>query len=510
MTKPRTPNLNPQDSDEEDSSENDGDGDDDNDEDSNDDDDLDDSFEGIDAIIQGFPRYICDLPHTPDLSKMWNQQNLPPNSLDSTSKPNIESEFVWGDGNHQPQPPNSLANTTSNSTVDEITRRQCHVLNRQELIYFFTTLPKSLGIVPQSRHRGHICVGLVGFPNVGKSSVINTILGVSKSSHGVLRVGVSSTPGKTKHFQTLDINDELMLCDCPGLVFPSFMKSRGDMVCAGILPINQMRDYVDPANIMATRIPQHLLEAAYGIHIRRELDIKDNPNRPPTGSEFLSAYCAVKGYITSGTGRWDEFRACKEVLRDYNDGRILYVAPPPPMIESKNSYNVTMEAWLRETESTMSRREIVANRLARQKLQEIDQNINQPESEQTEPDSSSQMVFGDGDVMYEFDPNDNFIENESEITENTEEKIRREHKRLKHWGKKNRKLRDKNPYDDEKGVYIVHTTNRTGILKGNEPTTNKPVRTRRQDPHYGPRHETSFIRAQPIPAPPTSTTTSSS
>lgn len=431
---------------------------------------------------------------------MWNHQNAPVKSSKSSNKPTIQSEFVWGDGNHESKPPNSFSIRSTKSSLDEIIQRQCHVLNRQELIYFLSTLPKSLGIVPQSRHRGHICVGLVGFPNVGKSSVINTILGVSKSSHGVLRVGVSSTPGKTKHFQTLDINDELMLCDCPGLVFPSFMKSRGDMVCAGILPINQMRDYVDPANIMATRIPQHLLEAAYGIHIRRELDIKDNPNRPPTGSEFLSAYCAVKGYITSGTGRWDEFRACKEVLRDYNDGRILYVAPPPPMIETDNSFGISMEAWLRETESTMSRREVVANRLAQQKLHDIDENINQPDtSESLEPDSSSQMVFGDGDVMYEFDPNDHLIENESETTENTEEKIRREHKRLKHWGKKNRKLRDKNPYDEEKGVYIVHTTNRTGILQGNGPSNNKPIRTRRQDPHYGPRHETSFVRAQPIP-----------
>jgi large subunit GTPase 1 len=42
-------------------------------------------------------------------------------------------------------------------------------------------------------------VGLVGYPNVGKSSVINTLLGKKK-------VGVASMPGKTKHFQTLKLN----------------------------------------------------------------------------------------------------------------------------------------------------------------------------------------------------------------------------------------------------------------------------------------------------------------
>jgi hypothetical protein len=435
-----------------------------------------------------------------DLTTLWQNKDASVSlQAEATPQPDVESQFVWGDGNHdKPATTNSFP-TNPKSSLDEIIRRQCHVLNRQELIYFLSELPKSLGIVAQSRHRGHLCVGLVGFPNVGKSSVINTILGVSKSSHGVLRVGVSSTPGKTKHFQTLDINDELMLCDCPGLVFPSFMKSRGDMVCAGILPINQMRDYADPANIIATRVPQHLLEAAYGIHIRRDLDIKDNPNRPPTGSEFLTAFCAVKGYITAGTGRWDEFRACKEVLRDYNDGKILYVAPPPPMVEPNNPFGVTMEVWLRETELTMSRRAVVANRLAQRKLPEVVEESPELESESISP-STNQMVFTDGDVLYEFDPNDNFLDNESEATEeSTEERSGREHKRLKHWGKKNRKLREKNPYDDGKGVYIVHTTNRTGILRGNESSSKKPVRTRRQDPHYGPSHETSFVRAQPIP-----------
>ena len=37
-------------------------------------------------------------------------------------------------------------------------------------------------------------VGLVGYPNVGKSSTINSLLACKK-------VSVSSTPGKTKHFQ---------------------------------------------------------------------------------------------------------------------------------------------------------------------------------------------------------------------------------------------------------------------------------------------------------------------
>jgi large subunit GTPase 1 len=129
---------------------------------------------------------------------------------------------------------------------------------------------------------------------VGKSSLINTILGVSKASHGVVRVGVSSTPGKTKHFQTLVISDTTVLCDCPGLVFPSFMRSTGEMLCAGILPVNQMRDYIEPATVIASRVQRHLLDATYGMTIERVLDFKDDPDRPPTPHEMLEAYCKLK------------------------------------------------------------------------------------------------------------------------------------------------------------------------------------------------------------------------
>ena len=116
---------------------------------------------------------------------------------------------------------------------EERLRRVSRVLTRNDLELLLNLLPRQLGLQPQERHKDRICVGMLGFPNVGKSSVINTLMSASRAVHGVTRVGVSSTPGKTKHFQTLMVSDELMLCDCPGLVFPSFMSSTGQMLCSG-------------------------------------------------------------------------------------------------------------------------------------------------------------------------------------------------------------------------------------------------------------------------------------
>jgi len=69
----------------------------------------------------------------------------------------------------------------------------------------------------------NIVIGMIGFPNVGKSSVINVLCNRKL-------VGVGSRPGKTKNFQTIFLEKHLVLCDCPGLVFPSIVHSKAHMV----------------------------------------------------------------------------------------------------------------------------------------------------------------------------------------------------------------------------------------------------------------------------------------
>jgi hypothetical protein len=133
------------------------------------------------------------------------------------------SVFVFGEGSSSTSGEGVSVDGPTNATsgfatlvLEDKLRRRTRVLTRRELIMLLTELPPKLHLVPQDRHQGRICVGMLGYPNVGKSSAINTILAVSKSSHGVTRVAVSATPGKTKHFQTLMVSDSLMLCDCPG------------------------------------------------------------------------------------------------------------------------------------------------------------------------------------------------------------------------------------------------------------------------------------------------------
>ncbi|KAH8702526.1 putative ribosome biogenesis GTPase Lsg1 [Talaromyces proteolyticus] len=164
-------------------------------------------------------------------------------------------------------------------------------------------------------------IGLVGYPNVGKSSTINALLGAKK-------VSVSATPGKTKHFQTLYLSPNLLLCDCPGLVFPNFASTKAELVVNGVLPIDQLREFTGPAGLVAQRIPKHFLEAVYGMKIATR-PLEEGGTGIPSANDLLRAYARARGFSTSGLGQPDESRAARYVLKDYVNGKLLYCHPPP-------------------------------------------------------------------------------------------------------------------------------------------------------------------------------------
>lgn len=165
----------------------------------------------------------------------------------------------------------------SESVSESKISNSSELLTREKLIQFFETVHKGPKATP-----GITTIGLVGYPNVGKSSTINALLSAKK-------VSVSATPGKTKHFQTLYLTKDVLLCDCPGLVMPSFVFTKAEMIVNGILPIDQMRDHVPPVNLVATLIPRHVIEDTYGIMLPLPMEGED-PERNPFAEEVLNAY----------------------------------------------------------------------------------------------------------------------------------------------------------------------------------------------------------------------------
>ena len=153
-------------------------------------------------------------------------------------------------------------------------------IDRADFFFSSTAFKDATG-----NHPTKLVVGLVGYPNVGKSSTINALIGEKK-------VSVSSTPGKTKHFQTINLSSNITLCDCPGLVFPQFATTKASMVCDGVLPIDQMREYTGPASLVIKRITKEVLEATYGLDIQ-VMGVEDGGDGVLRAEDLLSTYAGT-------------------------------------------------------------------------------------------------------------------------------------------------------------------------------------------------------------------------
>ena len=159
---------------------------------------------------------------------------------------------------------------------------------------------------------GIVTIGCVGHPNVGKSSVLNAIMGKKV-------VSVSRTPGHTKYFQTIFITPNVKLVDCPGLVFPSKIP-KPMQVLMGCFPIAQLREPYSAILFMAQRIDMPKI-----------LKIK-HPDPDPNVSEeyqkwtafdMCEAWAAKRGFKTAKAARPDVYRAANHLLRMALDGRTL-------------------------------------------------------------------------------------------------------------------------------------------------------------------------------------------
>ena len=123
-----------------------------------------------------------------------------------------------------------------------------------------------------------------------------------------------------------------MLCDCPGLVFPNFATTKAELVCNGILPIDQLREFTGAAGLVARRIPQAFLEALYGMKIITR-PLEEGGTGVPTAEEMLTAYAKARGFTRTGQGQPDESRAARYILKDYVNGKLLFCQPPPVDID---------------------------------------------------------------------------------------------------------------------------------------------------------------------------------
>jgi len=212
-----------------------------------------------------------------------------------------------------------IANNEKNSEASEKSR----IFSKEELLSSFEA---------RCTGEGRYVVGMVGYPNVGKSSIINALMGEKK-------VSVAFTPGKTKHFQTLNITERVTLCDCPGLVFPTFMNSKAELVLNGVIPIDNLRDFISPFVLLAFRVPIAQLTGMYNLKLK---------SLTPSPEEILDAYAEFRVWLLTSKVP-NRNKAARALLKSYVKGDVLYNHPPPISEGLRKEY-------LQETEMTTNLR----------------------------------------------------------------------------------------------------------------------------------------------------------
>lgn len=147
---------------------------------------------------------------------------------------------------------------------------------------------------------------VLGVPNTGKSTLINTLCGSAKTTTG-------NRPGVTRGKQWVRVHDFLEVLDTPGTLYPKLSDQR---IARRLAFLGSIRDEVVDTRQLAAElvdelnaIDEKLIQTRYGLHEAAD------------GDATIRAVAARRGYLLRG-GETDDDRAATAVLDDFRKGRI--------------------------------------------------------------------------------------------------------------------------------------------------------------------------------------------
>ena len=154
-------------------------------------------------------------------------------------------------------------------------------------------------------------VTVVGYPNVGKSSIINYLKERAVAS-------VSPVPGWTRSTQVYRAKRWLIVADTPGVFSNADSKDDSLLVIRGLLNPDRAGDVVTPVVSFIKRVLSlnpGAFRDAYGVDAQDPLAI-------------LEWVARRRGFVLKGGGL-NLTEAAKAVVRDWFNGKLIYYYPPP-------------------------------------------------------------------------------------------------------------------------------------------------------------------------------------
>jgi len=107
--------------------------------------------------------------------------------------------------------------------------------------------------IDENKEKNYVIV--VGYPNTGKSSLINLLVGRR-------RVGVAPIPGFTKGVQLVRLSKKIYLYDTPGIIIPKEEELR---VILGMIDPSKVRNPIKSVDFLIKKIQKDAILEAYGI-----------------------------------------------------------------------------------------------------------------------------------------------------------------------------------------------------------------------------------------------------
>ncbi|XP_020278265.1 nucleolar GTP-binding protein 2 [Pseudomyrmex gracilis] len=152
-----------------------------------------------------------------------------------------------------------------------------------------------------------ISVGFIGYPNTGKSSIINTL-----RSKKVCKV--APIAGETKVWQYITLMRRIYLIDCPGVVYPS-AETDTEKVLKGVVRVELVQNPEDYVASVLERVKSEYLRKTYNI------------NEWTDHIDFLEKLARRSGKLLK-KAEPDIATVAKMVLNDWQRGKLPFYVPP--------------------------------------------------------------------------------------------------------------------------------------------------------------------------------------
>lgn len=159
-------------------------------------------------------------------------------------------------------------------------------------------------------------IGFIGHTNVGKSSIMNTLVGEKHFS-------MSIRPGHTKVLQTWNVAKNVQLLDSPGIIFPSYYPKELQ-VLSGLFPIDQARKPFTAVGYLAERVDL--------IRIFQLRHVSDEDEFTPW--DICESFAKKKNFMVARKKYPDASRGANMMLRMAVSGQIVMAFVPPGFNQS--------------------------------------------------------------------------------------------------------------------------------------------------------------------------------